>query len=210
MRELLSPLGLAALLAFAPPALAQDSGEDGATTPTEAETTGETAGTEDAAAAPTQTEAEQPQAYVRDTFTDWRVICAPVADGREACTMQQLLLDANENAVSKVSIAALPDAAAPRVAGIEIATPLETLLSRGLRIQIDASEPWTVPFTYCRPDSCIAQFSVEGQQLDALKAGAEAAVAIIPLRAPDQPQEVTMSLSGFTAAFESLQEMLPQ
>ncbi|TCP42177.1 invasion associated locus B family protein [Rhodovulum marinum] len=208
MRELLKPLGLAALVALSGPAFAQDTATpaapqtDSATPPVAdtAQIDGLPMGESEAeTAAPAQ-----PQAYVKDTFNDWRVVCVKGPEDRESCNMQQLLRDDNDNPVSQVSIAPLPPAAAPRAAAVEIATPLETLLSEDLRLAVDSSAAKRYRFSFCTPQACYARFALSAEDVAAFKAGKAATVTIVPLMAPDQTAKITMSLSGFTAAYDSV------
>lgn len=212
MRELLRPLGLAALVALAGPAIAQETGGADAT---ESEAP-DAAGT-DSAAPPVSDTAEadslplgenetdgQGSAYVKDTFQDWRVVCVTPPEGRESCNMQQLLRDENDNPVSQVSIAPLPPAAAPRAAAVEVATPLETLLSEDMRLAVDSAAAKRYRFTFCTPQACYARFALTTEEVTAFKGGKVATVTIVPLMAPDQTADITMSLSGFTAAFDSV------
>ncbi|MCO8144465.1 invasion associated locus B family protein [Rhodovulum tesquicola] len=202
MRELLRPIGLVALMSLAGPVLAQDAGG----TPE--------AGAE-AAEPPVATTAEierlpmgeddaddAPRAYVKEVFQDWQVVCVRVNGDRESCNMQQLLRDSEDNPVSQVSMAPLPPAAAPRAAAVEIATPLETLLSEDLRLGIDAAAPKRYRFSFCTPQACYARFALTAEEVAAFKAGRAAKVTIVPLVAPDQTAEIAMSLSGFTAAYD--------
>ncbi|PTW52148.1 MULTISPECIES: invasion associated locus B family protein [Rhodovulum] len=198
MREFFGPLGLAMLTALAAPALAQDA-------PTQPESSGTPAQVDSTPAEQLpmgQAEAPKaPQAFVKETYKDWRVVCVK-ADERESCNMQQLLRDAENNAVAQVSVAPMPPAAAPRVAAVEIATPLETLLSEDLLVQIDTSQAKRYRFSFCTPQACVARFALSAEDLAAFKGGKEAKVVIVPLVAPDQKANITMSLAGFTAAFD--------
>lgn len=182
MRDQIRAAGIAALIALAGPATAQEAAEG------------------DSPA--------QPQAYVKETFQDWRMTCAQVEGGREACNMQQLMQDRNGNPVAQVTLAALGANAAPAVAAIEFAAPLETLLSSGLRLRIDDGQQQRYPFTFCTPQACVVRAALNAQQIAQYKAGAKADVAITPLAAPDQTVDLTLSLSGFTAAFDALQAQL--
>lgn len=176
------------------------------------ETQSEDPGTAPAAAPPAESAAQgaQVQAYIKETHKDWRLVCLPVAEGRESCTMQQLMRDNSGNPVSQATFAPLPPAAAPRAAVVEIATPLETLLSEDLLIRIDSAEPKRYRFSYCTPQACIARFALTDEDVAAYKAGGEAIVTIAPLVAPDQRANITMSLSGFTAAFDAVAEIMAQ
>lgn len=213
MQDILRPLGVAALLALAGPVLAQDTGATGGAEPAQTETTPaapparppatDTAEVDTLPMGETEAPA-QPQAYVKETFKDWRVVCVKAGNGQESCNMQQLLRDGNDNPVSQVSIAPLPPAAAPRAAAIEIATPLETLLSEDLRLGVDTAAPKRYRFTFCTPQACYARFALTAEDVSAFKAGKSAKVTIVPLLAPDQTVDITMSLAGFTAAFDSV------
>lgn len=215
MRELIRPLGLAALVALAGPAFGQDTAAGtAAETPAEGS---QTAPAPEADAAPAeqqpaaQAEAPQlPEPYVKETFQDWRVICLKLPDGEESCNLQQLLKDANDNPVAQVSLAPLPPAAAPRAAGVEIATPLQTLLSEDLKLAIDTSAATVYRFTFCSPQACHARFALSADEIKAFKAGKAAKVTIVPLAAPDQTVDLTMSLAGFTAAYDKVAELNAQ
>ncbi|WP_243627943.1 invasion associated locus B family protein [Rhodovulum sp. BSW8] len=186
------------LTALAAPALAQDA-------PVQPESSGTPAQVDSTPAEQLpmgQAEAPKaPQAFVKETYKDWRVVCVR-ADERESCNMQQLLRDADNNAVAQVSVAPMPPAAAPRVAAVEVATPLETLLSEDLLVQIDTSQAKRYRFSFCTPQACVARFALSAEDLAAFKGGKEAKVVIVPLVAPDQKANITMSLAGFTAAFD--------
>ncbi|ARC88772.1 hypothetical protein B5V46_09145 [Rhodovulum sp. MB263] len=198
MREFIGPLGLALMTAIAAPALAQEAPAqpEGNAAPAQVEST--PAGDLQMG----QEEAPQaPKAFVKDTFKDWRVICVEIEE-RESCNMQQLMRDSDDNAVAQISVAPMPPAAAPRVAAVEIATPLETLLSEDLRIQIDSAQAKRYRFSFCTPQACVVRFALSAEDLAAFKGGKGATVSIVPLAAPDQRADIKMSLSGFTAAFD--------
>lgn len=198
MRDILRLLAIVTVTGTALPVMAQEA-------------TGEVAQAPEAQAPAETTQGEaRPQAYVKETHSDWRIVCLKVSDDRETCTMQQLMRDGEGNAVSQVSIAPLPAAAAPRVALVEVATPLETLLSEDLRVGIDTSEPKVYRFSYCTPQACVARFALTAGDVAAYKAGGEAKVIITPLVAPDQLATITMSLSGFTASYDALTKILAQ
>ncbi|TCP61311.1 invasion protein IalB [Rhodovulum bhavnagarense] len=203
MRDLLRLVTLMAVTGLALPVAAQE------TAPAQ---TDETPAAE-APATPAQQatpEAQPPQPYVKETFQDWRLVCVALAENRESCTMQQLMRDAEGNPVSQVSLAPLPPAAAPRAAAVEIATPLETLLSEDLLIRVDTSEAKRYRFSYCTPQACVARFALTEAEVGAYKSGGKATVTIVPLLAPDQTASVTMSLAGFTAAYEAVTKILAQ
>jgi len=213
MRQILGSMGVVALTVLSVPAFAQDNAAGPATETQPPSGTEPAAGTPPAAPAPAAQapgdHANRPNAYVKETFTDWRIVCVKQPDDsdKESCTMQQLMVDTNDNPVSGVQVLPLPPAAAPNAAVVDIATPLETLLSGNLRFAIDTSPAKTYPFTYCLPDACHARFALSEEELAAMKAGAKATVTIVPLVARNQTVDIKMSLAGFTAAFDKMKEL---
>ncbi|MBF9033422.1 invasion associated locus B family protein [Rhodobacterales bacterium HKCCE2091] len=146
--------------------------------------------------------------YVATTHGDWEIRCIEVPEGQvEPCQMYQLLQDENGNDVAEVNVFDLPDTD-PVVAGATIVTPLDTLLTPQLRLQIGTRDPLRYPFSFCQQVGCFVRVGLTEQDLEAFRAGAEATVTIVPLQAPDQTVDLTMSLSGFTAAFNDLGERL--
>ncbi|WP_425090241.1 invasion associated locus B family protein [Tropicimonas sp. S265A] len=182
-----------ALLAMSVPfaAMAQDE--------TAPETPSAEAGADQAQPAPQRT-----QPYFLDDIGDWRVRCvaAPIANTPDVCQLYQLLLDANGNSVAEFTILPTPDADGAALA--TIVTPLETLLPPGLRFSIDGSPAQSIPFTWCNPNGCYVRFRLGDADVDALKAGGEAGLAITPLSAPDREVALTSSLRGFTRAFDTV------
>jgi invasion protein IalB len=141
---------------------------------------------------------------VRDTFGAWEVRCAP--DGDE-CFMYQLALDEKKNPVAEVSILKLPEAAEAD-AGVTVVTPLGTLLTAGVALQVDGGERRQYPFGYCIQVGCFARFGLAQPSLDALKRGKTGELTLVSVAQPNAPLTLDLSLSGFTAAFDSL-EALP-
>lgn len=142
--------------------------------------------------------------YTAETHGDWEIRCIRAEEGMpEPCQMYQLLLDAEGGAVAEFNIFDVPDEG-PLMAGASIVTPLDTLLPPGLRLRVDDG-PWAeYPFSFCQQIGCFAQIGLTSEDLDAMRRGGTATVALVPLPAPDQVVEVAASLRGFTAGFEAL------
>ena len=92
------------------------------------------------------------------------------------------------------------------VAGATIVTPLDTLLTPGLRLRVDDGNWSEFPFAFCQPIGCFARLGLTEDNLDTFRAGGDAFVALVPLPAPDQVVQLQASLRGFTAGFEALEE----
>ena len=96
------------------------------------------------------------------------------------------------------------------VANATVLTPLDTLLSPGLQIQVDDNEPAIVPFAFCRPVGCFVQISLTDENLEIFQNGADATVVLFALTRDELgqigglPVPTQASLRGFTAAYEDL------
>lgn len=149
--------------------------------------------------------------YEAASFNDWQVMCSRMDEaGTTRCEMYQLLLDPSEQPVAEISIAALP-LGAEFAAGATITTPLETFLPSGMGWRLGAAEEMRVEgFRVCTVVGCVVRMGFSPEEVDAMKAGSTATIMIAPFVAVDQPVEITVSLSGFTAAYEDLQTRLAE
>ncbi|MFN7001852.1 MAG: invasion associated locus B family protein [Roseinatronobacter sp.] len=149
------------------------------------------------------------ESYVGNTHGDWEIVCVRISDSADPCQMYQLLRDGEGNATAEISIFPLPEGG-EAVAGATILTPLETLLTAQLVMQVDGGAAKRYPFTFCTAIGCIARVGFTGAEIDAFRRGAQATWSLVPVSAPDQTVDLNMSLIGFTAAFNELSENLPQ
>jgi invasion protein IalB len=138
---------------------------------------------------------------VRDTFGDWQIRCLP--DGDE-CFMYQMVLDAERNPVSEVTIQKLP-AEAEAAAGVIVVTPLGTLLPSGVVLQVDNGERRQYPFAWCTQMGCFSRFGLDEPGVAGMKRGKGGAITLVSASKPEQPVTVELSLTGFTAAYDALE-----
>lgn len=223
MATILKPLGLAALIALGGAAYAQDTNEGDAPAAeapaTEAPATDAPA-TEEAPAPADEatgnpdldmgetTEAPQVETYVDEVFDDWQRECLriPGNDGPAPCQITQFLREEPEGApVGKVSIGKLPEGN-EAAAGSMIIVPLGVLLTQQMTIGVDSAAPKRYPFRFCDPNGCVAQIGYTSAEVAAFKAGGSATLTVVPVAAPDQKVELPLSLKGFTAAYDSLEQ----
>jgi invasion protein IalB len=154
----------------------------------------------------TEGEGGEPQAgqpYVAEEHGAWQLRCVKSDDGKDPCQLYQLLSDAEGNSVAEFSIFNLP-AGQQAAAGATVITPLETLLTAELRLQVDAGQARRYPYSFCSQIGCFARVGFTQGEVDAFKAGSAVTVAIVPAAAPDETVALTMSLSGFTAGWDAL------
>lgn len=147
------------------------------------------------------------ESYVGNTHGDWELVCVRVPDAQDPCQMYQLLRDAEGNATAEITMFPLPPGQ-EAAAGATVLTPLDTLLTAQLVMQVDNGDPRRYPFTFCTAIGCVARVGFTTAELDSFRRGATATWSLVPVAAPDQVVDLNMSLIGFTAAFAELSEQL--
>ncbi|KPA22546.1 Invasion associated locus B (IalB) protein [Shimia sp. SK013] len=134
---------------------------------------------------------------------DWDLQCAKDGPEPRPCRLYQLMKDQNGSPLSEITLFKLPVPDGTAVAGATIIVPLETLLPTQLTITVDGVNAQRYPFAFCNQVGCISRVGLTEEDIAALKAGTEASIVIVPAAAPDQIVTVTMSLKGFTNAFDN-------
>lgn len=201
-RLIFASLGVAlTATAFAPTVFAQEAPATEAPageSPAPETSAPESAAAPGAAGNPAQQEVME---IVKETFDDWQVRCAP--DGSD-CFLYQLALDQESNPVAEVSLVKLP-ASSEAVAGVTVVSPLGTLLTTGVMLQIDSGEQRQYPFAWCSQVGCFARFGLAQASIDAMKRGRAVSLALVSVNQPEAPVSLSVSLRGFTAAFDALE-----
>ncbi|MGV8986304.1 MAG: invasion associated locus B family protein [Cypionkella sp.] len=152
---------------------------------------------------PDQANAAEGQVYLAATFDAWEQRCVKQANGADPCQLYQLLKDQSGNPVSEISIFTLP-AGGQAVFGASIMAPLETLLTANLRVAVDQNKAKFYPFSYCTQAGCVAKIGFTADELAMMKKGTAAVLNIVPAAAPDKVVTVSISLKGFSAAYQAV------
>ena len=144
--------------------------------------------------------------YVAANFEVWEQRCVRAeAGGVDTCQLYQLLKDEKGNSVAEITLFGLPEGQ-EAAAGATVIAPLETLLTDGLLLQIDAGKPKAYPFTWCSSIGCIARIGLTTAEVDALKKGNKATLTIVPVVAPTEKVLLDVSLKGFTAGLTAVND----
>lgn len=146
------------------------------------------------------------QAYTRAEYGDWLLRCLRAPEGPDPCQLYQLLEDEDDNPVAEISMFPLPPGGRA-AAGATIVAPLETLLGEQITISVDGAAARRYAFTYCNMGGCVARVGFTPEEVAQFKAGREAIMRIVPAAAPDAEVLLTISLTGFTAGFDSADEV---
>ena len=203
MLQNIKPFLLAGLIAAAASVSAQET----TTEETAAPVAEETAAPEAAADLDMGTEVAAADAvgtpYIRDTFSDWSLRCLRAEEGQDdPCQLYQLLNDDAGNSVAEISMFPLPDGGRA-AAGATIVVPLETLLTEQLQISVDGSATRRYPFTFCNRAGCVSRVGFTQEEVNQFKRGSKATMRMVPAAAPEEEVVLDISLSGFTAGYDS-------
>lgn len=143
--------------------------------------------------------------YTSATFEAWEQRCVRTEAGVDPCQLYVLLKDKEGNSVAEFTMFNLPKGSeGPAVAGATFIAPLETLLTAGMLLQIDAGKPKAYPFTFCTQIGCVARIGFTAEEVAQMKQGANAMITIVPFVNPEAKVELTVSLKGFTAGFDAV------
>ena len=197
MKNTLIP-AVIALLMMSPVAFAQETTSEEATTEAPAKN-------EEFPVAEELAEPQVGDGYLREKQEAWEVRCIKAEEGEtEECRLFNLIADKDGNAVAQLDMQALPKGG-KAVAGVDIATPLGSLLTAQVIVKIDAGKAKRYPYTWCDQLGCYARFGMTSAEIAAMKKGAKAVVIISSVAAPDEPLNLELSLKGFTAAWAAIE-----
>ena len=145
------------------------------------------------------------QAYLKATHGDWTIRCerAPIGQA-EPCDMFFVVTEQDMPVIEfGILRTEAPDGV---IAGAFIHTPLEVLLTQGIKIAIDGSPAGAVPYVFCTPRLCRSEFPLKESDINAFKRGGKASMEVVVLSEPPRSLNFEVSLTGFTAAFDALPE----
>ena len=140
--------------------------------------------------------------YSKEKFGDWDLACIKVNEGKDPCSLLQILKDDKGNPMAEFSLFRLKEGG-QAVAAATVIVPLETLLPAQLNISIDGAPGKRYQYSFCNPIGCIAQIGLTQADVDAMKNGQEAVISLVPAPAPTQVIKLKASLKGF-AGYEAV------
>ena len=128
---------------------------------------------------------------------DWQIVCL---EGTELCRMEQYGKSPQGERALLVRLQRVtgPEIKAPAV--ISMLAPPLVLLSYNLRAKIDNGEMKVLPFERCLPQGCLAAGPMSEQTVADLKKGSNMTVEFVL----EKRENITVSLRGFTKAYNSL------
>ncbi len=141
--------------------------------------------------------------YTAATFESWEQRCVRSGTDADPCQLYQLLKDEAGTAVAEITLFGLPSGG-EAAAGATFIAPLETLLTTGLQLQIDAAKAKAYPFTFCAQIGCVIRMGFTQAEIDLMKKGNELTAVIVPFVAQTEKVTLKVSLKGFTAGYDAV------
>jgi invasion protein IalB len=151
---------------------------------------------------PLETLREPGEIYLAGNKGDWNVRCITGNPGEaDRCEIQQLLFINENTPIADISIFKLP-AGEIAVAAANVMVPLETLLTKKFRISFSEESKKEFPYSFCNKNGCLVRMGLLEEDIEAMKKGASSEISITHISNPDSAINLSLSLDGFTAAFE--------
>lgn len=144
------------------------------------------------------------QPFTKEIIGDWEMRCIKAEEGaKDSCQMYQLLVDGEGTPVAEFSLFRLPDGGKAK-AGATVVVPLETSLPQQLKITVDGDGARRYPYAFCNQVGCYARIGLTPEDVARFKRGNAALITIVPALAQDQKVELSLSLTGFTSAYDQV------
>ena len=141
--------------------------------------------------------------YDKETFGRWTLRCVKTSRPIDPCQLFQLMYNLDGTPVAEFNLNVIETNGAVVVAATVI-TPLETLLTAQLTIQVDGKNSKVYPFVFCLKIGCVARVGLTEADLDSYRTGNQATVTMVPAGAPKQYENLILSLDGFKAGQKAL------
>ena len=154
---------------------------------------------------PLETLREPGEIYLAGTKGDWNVRCVTGNPGEaDRCEIQQLLFMNENTPIADISIFKLP-AGEIAVAAANVMVPLETLLTKKFRVAFSEESKKEFPYSFCNKNGCLVRMGLLEEDIEALKKGSSSEISITHISSPDSAINLSLSLDGFTAAFDIIE-----
>jgi invasion protein IalB len=151
---------------------------------------------------PLETIREPGEIYLAGNKGDWNVRCITGNPGEiDKCEIQQLLFLNGNTPVADISIFKLPDGERA-IAAANVMVPLETLLTKKFRFAFSEASVKEFPYSFCNKNGCLVRMGLLEEDIEAMKKGSSSELSITHISSPEASINLSLSLSGFTAAFD--------
>ena len=151
---------------------------------------------------PLETIREPGEIYLAGNKGDWNVRCITGNPGEiDRCEIQQLIFLNENTPVADISIFKLPDGERA-IAAANVMVPLETLLTKKFRFAFSEDSVKEFPYSFCNQNGCLVRMGLLEEDIEAMKKGSSSELSITHISSPEGSVNLSLSLNGFTAAFD--------
>ena len=151
---------------------------------------------------PLETIREPGEIYLAGNKGDWNVRCITGNPGEiDRCEIQQLIFLNENTPVADISIFKLPDGERA-IAAANVMVPLETLLTKKFRFAFSEDSVKEFPYSFCNQNGCLVRMGLLKEDIEAMKKGSSSELSITHISSPEGSVNLSLSLNGFTAAFD--------
>ncbi len=151
---------------------------------------------------PLETIREPGEIYLAGNKGDWNVRCITGNPGEiDKCEIQQLMFLNENTPVADISIFKLPEGERA-VAAANVMVPLETLLTKKFRFAFSENSVKEFPYSFCNQNGCLVRMGLLNEDIEAMKKGSSSELSITHISSPEASINLSLSLNGFTAAFD--------
>ena len=151
---------------------------------------------------PLETIREPGEIYLAGNKGDWNVRCVTANPGEiDKCEIQQLLFLNENSPIADISIFKLPEGERA-VAAANVMVPLETLLTKKFRFAFSEESVKEFPYSFCNQNGCLVRMGLLEEDIEAMKKGSSSELSITHISSPEASINLSLSLNGFTAAFD--------
>ena len=151
---------------------------------------------------PLETIREPGEIYLAGNKGDWNVRCVTANPGEiDRCEIQQLLFLNENSPIADISIFKLPEGERA-VAAANVMVPLETLLTKKFRFAFSEESVKEFPYSFCNQNGCLVRMGLLEEDIEAMKKGSSSELSITHISSPKASINLSLSLNGFTAAFD--------
>ena len=141
--------------------------------------------------------------YDKETFGDWTLRCVKTSRPIDPCQLFQLMYNLDGTPVAEFNLNVI-ETNGTVVVGANVITPLETLLTAQLAIQVDGNNAKVYPFVFCLKMGCVVRVGLTEADLESYRTGKQAMVTMVAAGTPEQYENLILSLDGFTDGQKAL------
>ncbi|WP_374700784.1 MULTISPECIES: invasion associated locus B family protein [Aureimonas] len=136
---------------------------------------------------------------------EWFKVCSPQGENN-ICNTQYTMIADTRQLITAVNLINVSGKVNQKV--LQAVVPTGRVIPAGVQVQIDENKPQTLNYSVCFPDRCIAEVELSDAIIASMKKGK--ALKITSTNFQRQPNPISITLSGFTGAYDGPAKAQPE